>query len=95
MSDPVDRPVLTLYTRSGCEHCAEARDLLQGALEERTLRDQPVPIVRQVDVDTDPRLAARYGALVPVVTLGGAELPLVTSGRQLRAFLSAALPALA
>ena len=51
--------------------------------------------MREVDVDSDPDLAQRYGALVPVVALDGSELPLVTSGRQLRAFLAAVLPAVA
>ena len=69
--------------------------MLQWALEERATRSEPVPSVREVDVDTDAVLQERYGALVPVVVLGAAELPLVTSGRQLRAFLAAALPRVA
>jgi hypothetical protein len=48
-----------------------------------------------VDVDADPGLQARYGALVPVVAVGEQELPLVTSGRQLRAFLATTLPRIA
>jgi hypothetical protein len=40
-------------------------------------------------------LEARYGGLVPVLALGGQELPLVMSGRQARAFLDRTLPRIA
>lgn len=83
------------YSRATCEPCAEARQTLQWALEERATLGETVPAVREVDVDADPALRERYGALVPVVAIGGSELPLVTSGRQLRAFLAATLPRLA
>lgn len=95
MSELAAHPMLTLYTRAGCVPCAEAREILQWALEERANRGEMVPLVREVDVDSDPHLRSRYGALVPVVALGAAELPLVTSGRQLRAFLAATLPRVA
>ena len=67
----------------------------QWILEERATRGEVVPVVRDIDVSADPDLEARYGALVPVVAMGDAELPLVTSARQLRAFLDATLPRLA
>ncbi|MEZ4598061.1 MAG: glutaredoxin family protein [Chloroflexota bacterium] len=92
MSEPATRPVLTLFSRSGCDPCREARDTLQWVLEERAAQGEVVPEVREVDVDASPGLRERYGALVPVVAVGEAELPLVTSGRQLRAFLATALP---
>jgi glutaredoxin len=95
MSRSLPRPVLTLYSRAACEPCAEARQALQFALEERAVRGGIVPEVREVDVDSDPELRERYGALVPVVAVSGSELPLVMSGRQLRAFLAAVLPAVA
>lgn len=66
--------------------------MLQDLLEERAMSGELVPTVDERDVDSDPALQARYGALVPVVALGATELPLVTSGRQLRAFLHATLP---
>ena len=69
--------------------------MLQWALEERAAQGEVVPSVREVDADGDPALRERYGALVPVVTIGQQELPLVTSGRQLRAFLATALPRIA
>ena len=94
MSQAPDRPELVFYSRAACEPCAEARQTLQWALEERAAQGELLPTVREVDVDGDPGLQERYGALVPVIAIGGAELPLVTSGRQLRAFLAAALPRL-
>ena len=69
--------------------------MLQWALEERAAQGALVPDVRELDVDADPDLRTRYGALVPVVAIGASEMPLVTSGRQLRAFLDATLPRLA
>lgn len=95
MSHAPDRPVITLYSRATCEPCAEARETLQGVLEERARSGQVVGRVVVLDVDRDPDLRARYGAFVPVVAVGTAELPLVTSGRQLRAFLDATLPRIA
>ena len=89
------RPVLTFYGRQHCEPCTEARTTLQWVLEERASRGEVVPSVVDVDVSTDADLEARYGGLVPVVAVASAELPLVTSGRQLRAFLDATLPRLA
>jgi len=90
-----NRPVLMFYGRSTCTPCTEARHGLQWILEERATRGEFVPVVRDLDVSTDPALEQRYGALVPVVAIGDAELPLVTSIRQLRAFLDASLPQLA
>lgn len=89
------RPVLRFYGRASCEPCAEARTTLQWVLEERAVRGELVPSVVDIDVAADADLEARYGGLVPVVVVANAELPLVTSGRQLRAFLDATLPRLA
>lgn len=86
------RPTLRFYRRPGCEPCTEARATLQWVLEDRATRGEVVPQVRDIDVTDDPELEARYGALVPVVVIGEHELPLVMSGRQLRAFLDATLP---
>lgn len=61
------QPTLTVYSRRGCHLC---EDLL-GELE---------PLLRQrvrlavVDIDTDPSLRERYGALVPVVCADEKEL---------------------
>lgn len=57
---------LTLYTREDCHLCEQAARMLQAAGLE----------CREVDVDADPELAARYGLAVPVVRRAdtGAEL---------------------
>jgi hypothetical protein len=93
MLDP--RPQLTFYGRRGCSLCDEMRSALQALLEERVTRGLLIPSVRDVDVDGDAGLQARYGALVPVVQLGVSELPLVTSARQLSVFLDRSMPRLA
>lgn len=92
MSEPPPPPVLVLYSRASCDPCVEAREALRWVLEDRAAAGEVVPEVREVDVDSDAALRDRYGALVPVVAVGETELPLVMSGRQLRAFLAAALP---
>jgi|GEM_PF-3415083 len=89
------RPELLFYGRATCEPCAEARRNLQWILEERATRGDVVPRVRDLDVTGNADLEARYGPFVPVIVIGDTELPLVTSGRQLRAFLDATLPRLA
>jgi len=89
------RPVLTFYGRATCSPCTEARKTLQWILEDRAVRGEVVPVVRDVEVSSDPDLEQRYGAFVPVVSIGDAELLLVTSARQLRAFLEATLPGIA
>lgn len=85
-------PTLTVYRRATCELCDELAPELHAALEDRAARGLAVPRVREVDVTTDADLLHRYGGLVPVVVVAGAELPLVMSGRQLRAFLERVLP---
>ena len=94
MTTPL-RPVLLFYGRATCAPCTEARHSLQWILEDRAAHGDLVPVVRDLDVATDPDLERRYGGLVPVVVIGDAELPLVTSVRQLRAFLDATLPRIA
>lgn len=55
----------TVYTRTGCCCCHKALELLQ--------EHQPKwgYAIEEVDVDSDPALAARYGTEIPVVLLGG------------------------
>jgi glutaredoxin len=95
MTDPDTRPTLTVYRRSDCELCDDARDLLQAVLEDRVRHGQPIPLVRDVDIDTDAALEQRYGARVPVFVLGGAEADLVTTLRQVRTLLDRGMGQLA
>ncbi|MFN8620605.1 MAG: glutaredoxin family protein [Chloroflexota bacterium] len=93
MSAPTPDLILTVYSRAGCHLCDEMRAELAAALDDRSAAGRPVPTVHEVDVDSDADLQARYGGLVPVYAVGGLELPLAMSGRQLRAFLDKAITA--
>ena len=64
--DATTAPIrVTLYTRTDCHLCEDMR-----AVVERVARSIPLTIER-VDVDTDPQLAATYGAEVPVLCVNG------------------------
>jgi hypothetical protein len=95
MSESLPSPTLTVYRREGCHLCDEARVMLQQALEERAMRGEPTALVREVDIDTNRELHSRYFLRIPVFAVDGLELDLVTSARQVRAFLDRALPQLA
>lgn len=59
---------LSLYGRPGCHLCADMR----AALEE--FRDELGFSLREVDIDADPDLVARFGTLIPVLVMGGREI---------------------
>jgi thioredoxin-like negative regulator of GroEL len=59
-------PVLTLLYREDCGLCEE---MLSGI--EALGRRVPLPALEQVDVDSDPELARRYGLEIPVLLLDG------------------------
>ena len=88
-------PTVLLYARDGCHLCEETRDQLQALLEERVRRGEPIARVREVDIDADPELKARYGDLIPVLALDGTELPLAMGRRAIDGFLDRVLARLA
>ena len=59
---------LVLYTRVGCHLCDEAKATVAPLLQEFGVA------LKEVDVDTDPALAARYGEEVPVLALDARKL---------------------
>jgi glutaredoxin len=59
---------LTLYTRVRCHLCEEAKAALAPVLLEFGVG------LKEVDVDTDPALAARFGEEVPVLILDGRKI---------------------
>ncbi len=59
-------PALTLYTRSACHLCEEAKDEVR--------RHFPGLAIEEVDVDADPALARDHGAEVPVAYLGATKV---------------------
>lgn len=56
---------VAFLTRAGCGLCDEMKRELSAATRELGLA------FREVDVDTDPDLAARYGNDVPVILVDG------------------------
>ncbi len=52
-----------LYTRQGCHLCEQAKDVLR----------QHGLTAREVDIDQQPDLHARYHECVPVVVIDGRE----------------------
>jgi predicted thioredoxin/glutaredoxin len=58
-------PRLAVYTREGCALCEEMIEALGAKLEGRGLR------VAIIDVDADAATRARFGLMVPVLTLDG------------------------
>lgn len=60
---------LVVVSREGCGLCEE---MLQELAELE--RNQSVPPVTVVDVDSDPELVRRYGLKVPVLLLDGSVI---------------------
>ena len=56
---------VVLYVRAGCHLCEEARRVVAAVCERAGVG------WGEVDVDTDPALAAEHGEFVPVVTVDG------------------------
>ncbi len=57
---------VTLFSRDGCHLCDEARRVVVAECDRAGVR------WREVDVDADAELQARYGEYVPVVEVDGA-----------------------
>jgi uncharacterized membrane protein/glutaredoxin len=75
---------VTLYSKSGCPLCEEARALLDS------LRKEIPHELVEVDVEADPALRALYGEAVPVVQVGPYTLRAPISDTDLRVSLRAA-----
>ncbi len=56
---------VTIYTRDGCGCCHKALGLVNGYRRRHRF------VVEEVDVDSDPALAAEHGLSVPVVAVNG------------------------
>jgi glutaredoxin len=90
MSD-LGRATLYFYRREGCHLCDDARRTLQAVLEERAANSQPVPVVREIDIDVDPEAGRNYLATIPVLVINGRELHLASSARSMRDLLDQTL----
>jgi hypothetical protein len=58
---------VVLYGKAGCHLCEEARAEILAVKARREFD------LKEVDVSLDPVLHARYGELIPVVTVDGEE----------------------
>ena len=56
-----------IMVREGCGSCVRVAGEVQGVV------DKHDALMRTVDVDTDPELAAEFGDRVPVVVIDGEE----------------------
>jgi Glutaredoxin-like domain (DUF836) len=88
---PAPSHTIVLYSKDGCESCAETRELLLALLEERPDGGDDHLEIEIRDVATDPAWERAFGAEVPVVEIGDRRLPLATSAARLRQFLAEAL----
>ena len=68
MSPAPSERTLTLLVRAYCHLCEEMREAVRPLAETAGLA------VREIDVDGDPALEARWGELVPVLLAGEREL---------------------
>jgi glutaredoxin len=59
---------VTLYGRPGCHLCDDARAVLERLRAQRPFE------LREVDIESDDELHARYLERIPVVALDGEEL---------------------
>src|SRR5690348_2673950 len=59
---------VTLYTRPGCHLCDEAKLQIAPLVAEFGAR------LREVNIDSDPELQARYNLDVPVIFLAGRKI---------------------
>lgn len=55
---------LVLYTRSGCHLCDDAKAVLEK-------HARFLPAIREVDIDSDPKLVEKFTTCVPVVEIDG------------------------
>ena len=63
------RPLeVILYTRPGCHLCEDAKLVITPLLHEFH------GILREVNIDDDPRLTALYGVDIPVIFIGSRKV---------------------
>lgn len=81
-------PDLVLYSRPGCHLCDDARAIVQGILEDRAARSQPIARLRERDITTDPDLERALFDRIPVLELRGHRLELAISATTIRRWLA-------
>jgi hypothetical protein len=81
-------PDLVLYSSPGCGLCEETRAIVEGLLEDRAARSQPLARLRERDITTDPDLERALFDRIPVIELRGRHLELAISPAQIRRLLA-------
>jgi len=67
MNDSATATTVTVYTRENCHLCADALATVRAVAA-----SVPEAVeINEVDVDTDPELAATYGERVPYILVDG------------------------
>lgn len=84
-------PDLVLYGRPGCHLCEEAREAVQGALEDRAARGLPNPRLVERNIELDDELHERYLERIPVLELRDRRLELIVTASKVRRLLADAL----
>lgn len=92
-STAIPVPTVAFYTRVGCHLCDESRITLQAILEERAMAGRRPCRVEERALTADPAWERRYMDVIPVLAVGGEELPLALSAGAMRAFLARTLDA--
>lgn len=86
MSSPV--PPLRVYGRPGCHLCEQTRLDLDALISERRASGLVIPEIEERDITADPGWERAYLETIPVLELGGHELPLATSPTRVRRLLA-------
>ena len=81
-------PDLVLYTRPGCGLCDETREIVQGLLEDRAARSQPLARLSEADITADDALERELFDRIPVLELYAERLELAISPARIRGFLA-------
>jgi hypothetical protein len=81
-------PDLVLYTRPGCGLCDDALDIVQGLLEDRAARSQPLARLAERDITADEAMERALFDKIPVLELRGERLELAVSPARIRRFLA-------
>ena len=81
-------PDLVLYSRPGCGLCDEAREIVQGLLEDRAARSQALARLAERDITTDEALERELFDRIPVLELRGERLEVAVSPAGIRRFLA-------
>jgi glutaredoxin len=63
----MDRPVVTIYSRTGCHLCDQAKAVIEQVGRARQL------IIKEVNIADSPALEERYGYDIPVIFINGVK----------------------